>query len=143
MEYFQPLLAIIGSIAISLFSSHLYFKYQRHRARSIEKKLLTVQEEEAFLDRLNKGNVALIRVGFTFVAVIFGYAFVAAFLVLMVQIFSFTGQMRIYLYCMAGGLMISGAYICFYFSRSIVRLRNLPAAKELLQKQRDKLQSQL
>ncbi len=143
METLPSPSAMILTVFLSLLSSYLFFKYLRLRAQRIKRNILALDEHEAFLERISKGNIALIRVGFAFISTILGFVCASASLFILALVFPPSSQIRLYLYAISGGLMIAGIYSCFDFSRSIMKLRDLSGTKQLLQKKREKLQSRL
>lgn len=134
---------IIFPLIISFLGAWLFFRYQKYRQKSIESKAEGIEQEKAFLDRINKGNVELIRTGFGIFSFAFFLVFVSGGALLASMRFDLHDSLINSLFSIAGAMWIAAGIICFSFFRSIVRLKDLKSAKKELDKRKEKLLEKL
>ena len=132
---------VFFTITLSLLSSYLFFLFLRFRTRSIKADIRALQEEEEFLERLNKGNITLIRTGLKFISLFFGTLFAAGFIFALPQFVPFSDSFTKYIYAVGASLLLGGIFFCVYFLRSLIRLKDIKRTKEMLRKKRDLLES--
>lgn len=131
------------AVATSFIGSLVFFWYLKNREKRIRSKIAELEYEEKFLDKIKKGNVELIRSSFKvlFISLFLTFSTATALFIcyfipapeLVTKVFSF---IAISAWTLAAGL-------CLSYFRSLIRLNDLPLAKEKMHRMRTKLEGKL
>lgn len=134
---------IILPVVLSVIGALLFNKLMKWRESKIRKKLEAIESEEAFLERLSKGNIRLLRASFLVILACMFLGFTAVGLVLGVLVFELEGGVAKVFYISALSLVICAALICCQHILSLVRISDLSGTRKKFEQKKAKLESQL
>jgi uncharacterized membrane protein YqjE len=133
------LLSLISSFIAGL-CLHKYFKY---RENNIRKKIEDLNSQEAYLEKLAKGNIKLLRSSLFLVFIMFIVFSVSLSGVITAIYLGSESAIYSYLLGVSVWLLLTGAGLCFYQAKAIVQSADLKTAKMGIQKQREKLENKI
>lgn len=136
-------LNIIVGITTSVIASVLILYYLHFRENQIRKKIEDIESEESFLEKINKGNVKLLRSTFVVILFAMSLGFISISIVMVSNAFGFETHLEKYSYALSAWLLLIAAAICFLQFRSIIRLKDLSKTKKLFQDKKEKLERKL
>lgn len=143
MEQEVSIQTLVISVFTSFLGSLLFFYYLRGRETRIRSKIAELELEEEFLDRIKKGNVELIRSGFKVICMSLFLVFSSGALMFWVKLFIKNQIVFLGAQYLATILWFIAAGMCFYYYKTLSKLKDIKAAKEKLADSRQKLESKL
>lgn len=135
--------AVFITIALSVIGGVITAYLLKIRNKRIERKLEDLDEHEAFLERLSKGNIRLLRVTFCIILLSLStISFGVLALIIMVWLQpSETIKFFLSIF-IVGPLTVTGVYCIFHFNH-ILDSANIKEAKEKLDSKREKLKDKI
>ena len=131
--------AVATSFLGSLACAYFFF----YRKKSINKSIVSIDSEIEFLEKIQKGNVELLRS--TFIAILFSLTLV--FGSTAVAIFAWSMDMpegfSRFVFSITVGMWGLASLVCFTQFRSLIRLKDVKESKNKLVERKVKLQKKL
>ena len=143
MKQLMSLLPLLVAVLVSFIGCYLFELIKRKREALIRSKLKDLAFEEKYLDKLKKGNIALIRESFKTIFLSLSSVFcgMAAFILTLTVNFPevITFQIR----ALSLAMLLGPAVICFSHFRSLTSLDDLEKSKSKIREKREKLAAKL
>lgn len=143
MEQQVSIQTLIIAVSTSFVGSLFFFWFLRNRATQIRSRIRDLQLEEEFLDRIKKGNVELIRSGLRFISISLFLAFASGASLIACKVFPIPDYLVQIILSISFAALAAAAALCLSFLKSLLKLKDIRAAKENLYSQRRKLESKL
>ena len=141
MEHFFSV--VFWPIATSIVGGLLVVYYLNYRKEKLRKKIESLSQEEAFLEKLAKGNIKLLRTTFIAILLSIVLGFTAAIILIAGHALQLSNNVLQYFYWLAAWLLALAVGVCSMHIRSISSLSDLSKTKEKIHTRKQKLESKL
>jgi len=136
-------LNILVGIVSSVIGAVIYAIVTDYRQKKIKQKIEELDYEEKFLERISKGNVELLRSSFSLLFFCLGIFGVTGGVILFSITFNFPDIIKYNALVLGSVTIFASGVIAFSHFLSLIKLKNLPKAKQVIAKKRDKLLNKL
>lgn len=137
-----PVTIIIGVIS-SVLGAIAYAKYTSRTQKKIMQKIVELDYEERFLEKISKGNVELLRSSFKTLFIILGITLISISLIVLSIGFNLPNIAQYNILMITSSAIAVAGFVAFSQAKSLMKLSNLQKAKKQIEEKRQKLKAKL
>lgn len=135
--------AIAISLVTSIVGGIVVAYLMKFREGQIRKQIEELDSQEAYLEKLSKGNIKLLRSSLILLFILLFLFSVGAISLILNSAFPLGPWVTLILYCTAIWAFAVAAALCVYQAKSIFYSSDLVSARARLKKKRERLQSRI